>query len=346
MSPYVGMDDNPVALCDPYGLATGDPPTVTDHGDGWVTVDDGKGTSRFPKCWLPSELSGGGTPKDPTPETKEPEAVQQKKEDGLVSAPSETEVENSPSPKEKTQTTPQTYKPNPVENTSQRSSLVTDVSSENRTSSQLFTIRSPQRLSYNPKPSVKLNPAGISLNISKFTIAPKVQVTITTVSEPGLAESFIPIWGSGKSAIYNFQQGNYWTAGFHTVMAVSDCFMVGAAGKFLFKGGIASVSLGMAFFKTGSKNIGGRGLWKLTEQGASTLKVHKAFGKLYKSKSDGLWWAVDNAQHGGSKFKVFKETKGGLEWFRDADEFGDFILNKHKGAVGKFIPWDQLSTIW
>ena len=24
MSPYVGMDDNPVALCDPYGLATGD----------------------------------------------------------------------------------------------------------------------------------------------------------------------------------------------------------------------------------------------------------------------------------------------------------------------------------
>ena len=90
---------------------------------------------------------------------------------------------------------------------------------------------------------------------------------------------------------------------------------------------------------------GGRGLWTLTKDGASVIKNHKTFGTIFKSNSDGLWWAVDKAGHGGSKFKVFKETNKGLEWFKDADEFGDFIINKHKGATGTFIPWGQLSTI-
>jgi RHS repeat-associated protein len=91
----------------------------------------------------------------------------------------------------------------------------------------------------------------------------------------------------------------------------------------------------------GIKNV--RGLWKLTKQGASMIKSHKTFGTFYKSSSDGLWWAVDRAGHGGSKFKVFKETKKGLVWIRDADDYGNFILNKHKGSTGKFIPWNQLN---
>jgi RHS repeat-associated protein len=107
---------------------------------------------------------------------------------------------------------------------------------------------------------------------------------------------------------------------------------------------------GVGMLTGGSKVIGAvtgatRGLWTLTKRGASAIKNHKTFGTIYKSKSDGLWWAVDKAGHGGSKFKVFKETKKGLEWYRDADEFGDFILDKHKGSTGTFIPWGQLSTV-
>jgi len=90
---------------------------------------------------------------------------------------------------------------------------------------------------------------------------------------------------------------------------------------------------------------GSRGLWKLTEEGASVVKYHSKFGKFFKSKSDNLWWSVDRAGHGGSKFKVFKETKKGLQWIKDADEFGDFIIKKHKGATGSFIPWGQLKTL-
>ncbi|MDX2048322.1 MAG: RHS repeat-associated core domain-containing protein, partial [Chitinophagaceae bacterium] len=88
-----------------------------------------------------------------------------------------------------------------------------------------------------------------------------------------------------------------------------------------------------------------RGTWKLTKEGSSEIKNHKTFGTFYKSKSDGLWWSVDKAGHGGSKFKVFRETKEGLEWYKDADKYGDFIENKHKGPTGKFIPWKFLTTV-
>ena len=87
---------------------------------------------------------------------------------------------------------------------------------------------------------------------------------------------------------------------------------------------------------------GGRGLWNLTPEGASETSRHGRFGNFFKSKSDDLWWAADNAGHGGSAFKVFKDTGKGLEWYRDADQYGDFILGKHKGPTGLFIPWKEL----
>ena len=87
-------------------------------------------------------------------------------------------------------------------------------------------------------------------------------------------------------------------------------------------------------------------LWQLTDKVAVSIKLHKGrYGKIFKSKSDGLWWAIDQDNHGGSKFKVFKETSKGLDWFKDADEYGKFILNKHKGPKGLFIPWGELTTI-
>ncbi|QHS56510.1 RHS repeat-associated core domain-containing protein [Mucilaginibacter sp. 14171R-50] len=85
-----------------------------------------------------------------------------------------------------------------------------------------------------------------------------------------------------------------------------------------------------------------RKVWNLTEKGAAIVKQHNLFGKFYKSASDGLWWSRDLFGHGGSHFKVFRETKTGLEWFKDADKYGDFIINKHKGPTGAFIPWKEL----
>lgn len=44
-----------------------------------------------------------------------------------------------------------------------------------------------------------------------------------------------------------------------------------------------------------------------------------------------------------SSDKVYKETNKGLEWHKDADKYGNFIINKHKSDVGIFIPWKELS---
>jgi RHS repeat-associated protein len=52
-----------------------------------------------------------------------------------------------------------------------------------------------------------------------------------TVGQPSFAESFIPIWGSGRDAIHNFQEGNYGWGTFHAVMTATDVFLAGALVK-------------------------------------------------------------------------------------------------------------------
>jgi hypothetical protein len=47
-----------------------------------------------------------------------------------------------------------------------------------------------------------------------------------SVGQPGPWELWIPIWGSGRAAIDDFQNGNYGWAAFNTAMAISDVFLV------------------------------------------------------------------------------------------------------------------------
>ncbi|MDB5014383.1 MAG: hypothetical protein JWQ25_2585 [Daejeonella sp.] len=58
------------------------------------------------------------------------------------------------------------------------------------------------------------------------------------IGQPGLGESLIPIWGSGRSAIDHFQNGNYWRGAAFTVLAISDVFLVKAAITAIAKGTI------------------------------------------------------------------------------------------------------------
>jgi len=70
---------------------------------------------------------------------------------------------------------------------------------------------------------------------------------------------------------------------------------------------------------------------------------HSKFGKIYRDPTTAQWWAKDLAGHGGSVWKVFKETATGLEWIADADKQGDYV-DKNRGEIGRFIPWKQLSA--
>ena len=85
-----------------------------------------------------------------------------------------------------------------------------------------------------------------------------------------------------------------------------------------------------------------RGKWEITPAGTSATKMGP-YGRLDKSASDELWWSKDNTGHGGSAWKVYKEAKNGdLHWYQDADEYGDFIPDKHKGPFGIFISRNDL----
>ena len=80
------------------------------------------------------------------------------------------------------------------------------------------------------------------------------------------------------------------------------------------------------------------GLWDLTRAGASKI-MQRGGNTYYKSASDGLWWVKDTAGHGGSKFLVYREGAKGLEFFKNADQYGNFIVGKFKSAAGAFVPW-------
>ena len=57
-----------------------------------------------------------------------------------------------------------------------------------------------------------------------------------------------------------------------------------------------------------------------------------------KAQFDGkYYWLQDKAGHGNSAFKVFEKSGNKLKWIHDADEFGNFILNKHKGPIGMVL---------
>jgi hypothetical protein len=68
----------------------------------------------------------------------------------------------------------------------------------------------------------------------------------------------------------------------------------------------------------------------------------KRFGKMYKDPETGLWWSKDLEQHGGSCFKVFKETAKSFEWIFDADHMGNTIVGKNKGPIGMSIPFKEV----
>ena len=74
------------------------------------------------------------------------------------------------------------------------------------------------------------------------------------------------------------------------------------------------------------------------------------YGKIYKDplgqKWNGkdIWFSKDNAQHGGSKFKVYIKGAEKFNWIADLDETGK-IMNKHKSTIGETISFKDIGWI-
>jgi hypothetical protein len=69
-------------------------------------------------------------------------------------------------------------------------------------------------------------------------IASRARFSEKDYPEVGTGESMIPVWGSGKQAYNDFQDGNYGSATFNSAMAVSDVFLLKSIGTGLAKGGL------------------------------------------------------------------------------------------------------------
>lgn len=51
------------------------------------------------------------------------------------------------------------------------------------------------------------------------------------------------------------------------------------------------------------------------------------------------------AGHGDSQWKIFTETRTGLEWHADADKNGTYIQGKHKGGTGLKVSFKNLNVV-
>ena len=79
-------------------------------------------------------------------------------------------------------------------------------------------------------------------------------------------------------------------------------------------------------------------LWniKKNHQGTKVFSFQSKKIMAYLDKH-GYYWTKDLAGHGKSAYKVFRKGEKALNWVADADEFGNFIINKHKGPTGRKI---------
>ena len=82
-----------------------------------------------------------------------------------------------------------------------------------------------------------------------------------------------------------------------------------------------------------------------TEEGNQTTVGRKTTLEGAALHDKETWVSKDITVHGGSCWKIFKETGSGLEWIGDLDEYGQLIQNKHKGSVGKSVPWKELNGV-
>ncbi len=99
-------------------------------------------------------------------------------------------------------------------------------------------------ISWTPAPPPGASTGGYTPNVNSFhsdnpyDTSPPAQPPTGGggVGQPGFWESLIPVWGSGRAAIDDLQNGRYGMAAFNAVMAVTDVFAVKAIANVAMKG--------------------------------------------------------------------------------------------------------------
>ncbi|CAB1057475.1 Fibronectin type III domain protein [Olavius sp. associated proteobacterium Delta 1] len=184
-------------------------------------------------------------------------------------------------------------------------------------------VQAPQ--TKNPYPYVANNPVNA---IDPLGLA---------VGAPGFWEGLIPVWGSGRQAIDDFQNERYVWGAINTAIAISDVFLIGAAakavGKGLIKGGWKASQ--KYFWKTGSHTWGASRKWYANYQRMIGEPI--PFGRHVHH------WAAEQGSWLGSKFPNIVNQR----WNLHIPQSNWAHLNGiHGNAYGPLRTWWAGTPTW
>ena len=159
----------------------------------------------------------------------------------------------------------------------------------------------------------------------------------TSVGLPGFGESFIPIWGSGKTSYYYVQTGEYGWAALYAGLAVSDVFMVKAVVVGAARGGLAAVLKGQAGVNAAAADIeaaGGRVLGtEITIEVQNGLRTVRTRPDLFVELPSGqlafvevkAGWFARLTRNQKAAFPIIR-TQGGIPVGANVDKVLDAAL--------------------
>ncbi len=164
------------------------------------------------------------------------------------------------------------------------------------------------------------------------------------VGAPGFWEGLIPVWGSGRAAVNDFQNGRWGWGIVNSAIAVTDVFLVKAAATAVVKGAgklgaIGTAKLGVIFTakKGGAKAAGeiAPGLARRLKWGHNWMKadITKAITRHLGDGGEITTWVTK------SNKRIYENAKTGRQIVEDLDGgyFRIFQPNKIGGKNGKYL---------
>ncbi|WP_019502247.1 SpvB/TcaC N-terminal domain-containing protein [Pseudanabaena sp. PCC 6802] len=156
-----------------------------------------------------------------------------------------------------------------------------------------------------PSPSAESPPAEPLPASSSTPLTEKSETGGKSVGKPGFGESLIPVWGSGREAIYNFQKGSWGWGILYTGLAVTDVFLVKSL----------ATAAGKAIIKTVARETTELATKEVAEKG-----IEKVAETTFKEASEKTAQEVVEKT---TKEAVSKEvTEVGLQSFTHAEKYG------------------------
>ena len=149
-----------------------------------------------------------------------------------------------------------------------------------------------------------------------------------SVGHPGWAESLVPVWGSGREAVADFQEGDYAGAALNGALAASDLFLAGDVAKAVAKGGMLAIKGPLI------KEVGNGRNWK---------NMRATFGKkgLLDPGQHGHHWLIPNNDWGKEIPDWIKNHPLNIKGMPDAATHG-----RIHGRYGGMPQFNLLEQFW